>query len=234
MNKGNIESKHEAVRAEEIPDFIDHYIEQRLYKNEAEREALASEFVDNYGLTSDQARTAVTYFDYLNLRAEDIKDKLILDVGSNIGEFKTALSKMGIASRLFVNFDKDRVPENLNIRGRAEALPFKDESFDLVLAHASVPMMQATGGYLDQVSPTLDELFRVVRTGGTMRICPVGFEKSTPGLSDHLDQLERLKLEVFRRLKQIKEQSPTVTITLIKIFDERGPDKWRYALIIKK
>lgn len=231
MDRKSIEFRQGAALAEGIPDCIDDYVEHVLDRAQDIGKRV-NELMAQYGMRRDQAMVVIDYFDDLNLSPEELENKMTLDVGSDMGKLKEAMSKMGIASKLFVNFDQKKIPKNLDIRGRAEFLPFKDESFDFVLAHASVPIMQATKGQSDLIIPTLQELFRVARVGGKIRVSPVG--TSADKHQDMAEKYEKLKTEVFKGLQQIKDEHPDAAMIITKIFDKPNSSRWRYALEIIK
>lgn len=122
------------------------------------------------------------YLDDLKLFPEDF-DKKILDVGSGAGHFAKWASEHGVSNNI-VSIDKynaDPLTPN-PVRGEAEKLPFKDGSFELIISHASMPMLL----YFEEdtqkaIKEALSEFLRVLKTDGEIRLAPVAkWEKTKP------------------------------------------------------
>jgi len=185
-----------------------------------QRGVIEKKMQELYGLTHDEAFVFVLYCTNLDVKPEDLKEKKVLDVGSGSGYFKKSLEKI-IGKSDFVNFDRDIFEDedqSLDVLGLAESLPFKDESFDLILTHCSTPVMLATGGNFELIAPTVKELLRVVSRGGTIKIYPVDFgDKELGGLANPAGR------EMFGLIKkEIQEADRNFKFKIIKIKSELG------------
>lgn len=116
------------------------------------------------------------YIEHLELSPEDLSKK-ILDVGSNTGEFAKWAKEHSVSSGI-VSLDPQAIVKKSpqGVRGVAEAIPFADGSFELVLAHASIPNLyseEEPEAVEIKVRESLNEMLRVVQSGGEVRIGPV-------------------------------------------------------------
>ncbi len=146
-----------------------------------ERIPLQKGYAEKFNLSGEEAEALDYYLFFLDLNVNELVGKKVLDIGSGRGSFKKALQKIvEIKDGEFVNFDlnvfDEEEKQSINVLGTAETLPFKDESFDFVLANFSVPVMQATAGIIEVVPQTLEEMTRVVRKNGVIKVYPVGGE----------------------------------------------------------
>ncbi len=113
------------------------------------------------------------YLLHLNLRISDLKNKNILDIGCGWGAFKRMSAKFKIFKNC-VNLDRLINRYNPDVLAKSEALPFKDNVFDLVLANCSVPIMTATEAKrFDLISVEISEMIRVTKIGGIIKIYPI-------------------------------------------------------------
>jgi SAM-dependent methyltransferase len=99
-----------------------------------------------------------------------------LEIGSGTGYFSLNLLQLGLIERLVVTdispgmlAELAATAEALDLEVRtqscdAEALPFEDESFDLVFGHAVLH-------HLPNLDVALEEFRRVLRRGGTVAFC---------------------------------------------------------------
>ncbi|MEK7172709.1 MAG: methyltransferase domain-containing protein, partial [Patescibacteria group bacterium] len=75
----------------------------------------------------------------LKLSPEDF-DKKILDVGSGSGQFAKWAKEHNVSSQIFSLEPKQESKEKIkSVKGVAEAIPFQNEVFDLVVSNASIP-----------------------------------------------------------------------------------------------
>lgn len=107
-------------------------------------------FLDRkYKNNMDQFETArgelLKYFDDLELRAELLQDKVALDLGSNEHFFDEYCKEKYNTS--FVALDKGMralgTKHEMGVLADARSLPFKNDAFDLVISHASMPHLFA-------------------------------------------------------------------------------------------
>jgi len=149
------------------------------------------------------------YMDRLDISEEDLKRwQNILDLGSGTEqEFAKGIKtinpkarvvsldpRQGLAEEIdlesYFPEEKDarlrgrRNPEENTVAGLAQELPFKDGSFDAVLALHSVPQ------YLKEpeINLALGEIVRVLKAGGEARIHPVLESKDLESVNQFLRQ----------------------------------------------
>ncbi len=214
-------------------DFVKYLTKKDINLFEGGGARVIKEWMRRYNLTRDEAITLGYYFHHLNLTPEDTVNRHILDVGSGPGEFKSALQKVAGEANV-VNFDDGKVWSGfMDIQGKAEHLPFRDNAFDVALAHCSVPIMQATvAKRLDLIPETLKEMFRVVkRGGGIVKIFPVGVR----GFSSHLYHIQ-MNETVQGFLSEFHTENLDVEIKITVFADEsnRGEQKENDLLEIIK
>ncbi|OGZ57276.1 MAG: hypothetical protein A2728_03135 [Candidatus Spechtbacteria bacterium RIFCSPHIGHO2_01_FULL_38_11] len=182
------------------------------------------ELIDRLGVTEYEADTFLQYVEMLNIGdIESLNNKTILDIGSGSGAFKKVLERM-IFPRFFVNLDNASVDlweGRMDVQGDVKQLPFKDESFDYILMHCSVPIMQATTANRPWDIPvSIREAVRVLKPGGTIKIYP-GFmdiasaARRVDGF--FLKKYGRMNAEVLLALKQLHEQYPQLRIKLTAV-----------------
>ena len=137
-----------------------------------------------------------SYIEELHIDIDSLKDKAVLDVGSGSNpRFVARLlddnlvkSAYAIDSTEFLsgykyytekykkknpkeNLEKSKVVENY-IQGSADNLPFKSESFDLVLSRALIVPDTISGVKFD-IDKIFSEAERVLKPGGEFKIYPV-------------------------------------------------------------
>ena len=113
-----------------------------------------------------QERTSQRYLDNLGLTWGYLRGKKILDIGSGSSMFAKEAKKYGIE---VISSDErrelDRPRETSNVISVAEHLPFKDESFDLVVSNNCVDWINLFG----DASAVIKEAKRVLKPGGEFR-----------------------------------------------------------------
>ncbi len=126
--------------------------------------------------------TAKHYFEDLNLSEKDFEGKRVLDIGANDGAFLAYLSQRVKLKEGSTSLDIDSPPVNQDgtdfVVSDARQLPFKNDSFDLVLSHCSVPNMtlRSLSNFEEQyivAKSFFDEMIRVLALGGTIAVYPV-------------------------------------------------------------
>ena len=116
------------------------------------------------------------YLEYMGIGIDDLRGKFILDVGAGYAGFAIECIVEDIAKVVSLERDPDRCSlQQLRwheksipvIGGRSQKLPFRDEIFDLVVSHLAVPMLSKCK---EDAQDTLEEMCRVVKPGGEVRI----------------------------------------------------------------
>jgi len=123
--------------------------------------------------TQETKKRAEDVIGWLGLSFNDLRKKVVLDVGADAGEVAAEGNRRGCTI-----ISLDRLPEGVlwgngiqeNIPytvGDARLLPFADSTFDYVLSHAAPPTTWTETPEL--VARTLEEYVRVVKPGGEVR-----------------------------------------------------------------
>ncbi len=134
----------------------------------------------------------IKYFDDLELRPELLQDKVALDLGSNEHFFDEYCKEKYNTS--FVALDKREwalgTKHDMGVLADARSLPFKNDAFDLVISHASMPHLFAPTTDLDgkliliesevkekaleDILSVFRESYRVIKTQGQIRMDTLG------------------------------------------------------------
>lgn len=120
-------------------------------------------------------RTAATYLNDLGLNWEQLKGKKVLDLGAGLAGFAKAAKKRGVD---VVSLDlhpewwvkEGKQPKGTPfVIGNGKQLPFKDETFDMVVGRASVHSMVEIQ---EDLVAVIGEAKRVLKSGGEFRFGP--------------------------------------------------------------
>ncbi|MDP4000740.1 MAG: class I SAM-dependent methyltransferase [bacterium] len=121
----------------------------------------------------ERGRNLEEYLSSLSLTIGDLRDKVILDVGSGKGRFTEQLREEGIETAYsvdpFIEPGEHKSSQGV-VQGFAETLPFRDETFDLEVALYSVPYYSKTK---EQVCAAFHQILRALKPGGEIRIFPL-------------------------------------------------------------
>lgn len=104
------------------------------------------------------------------------KGKKVLDAGAGTGRLTLRLKKAGAevtaldVSPEMLALLKQKNPEIKTMEGDMEAMPFEDETFDMVFS--SLVLV-----HLKEITPFLDECYRVLKDGGRLILVNVHFRK---------------------------------------------------------
>ncbi len=134
--------------------------------NPFEQVSVASGYDNWYGTSMgqvvDRLEKALIY-----QLAQPRPGELALDVGTGTGHFACDLADRGLrvigcdCSEAMLQIARSKDADVVWQRCDAEGLPFRDDSFDLVI---SVTTLE----FVDDAHPALDEMFRVVARGGRL------------------------------------------------------------------
>lgn len=146
----------------------------------------------------------------------ELKGKKILDIGSYNAEFALAAQKEGIeiiCSDINEEYQKAGLKKGLKyICANAMNLPFDDNSLDLVLSHASVPIISQTK---EEVIKVLQEVKRVLKKDGEFRFGPIYL---IANIFSNEEVFGNKKLESFS-IKQRIERVRIASLNFLKNYD---------------
>lgn len=142
------------------------------------------------------------YMENLDLSPEDF-DKKILDVGSGSGQFAKWAKEHHVSDQIYSLEPFQESEEKSKLaRGNAAAMPFQDESFDLVLSSSAIPQIfsgpQYEGAREDKIRESFSELIRVAKKGGEIRIGPLAEYKE--------DWQQEFKIAFNKVVEELKKQ----------------------------
>lgn len=152
------------------------------------------------------------YMEDLRLVPDDFNKK-ILDVGAGSAKFAKWAKEHGVSGEIYsLDPKKENFTEKeKSIVGASEALPFQDESFDLVVSNAAIPNMHIGEDLKivkEKVINSLNEMVRVLMPGGEIRLGRVLIGKKYPpqrNLSHSIQEaLGILKKEGGCEIKKIR------------------------------
>ena len=191
------------------------------------------------------SRSLEQYFFDLNLTADMLEGKKVLDIGSGTGRFAKELKEAGINAEV-ISLDpvfaapeeKSRIQGDISgklyrkliqetnipevkkktVAGVGEELPFRDNTFDLIIANKSLPAY----GTKPQIDQFFSEVFRVLKNDGEFRSSPSQNTfrrgKKYP-LDKDLENILR-KFELSKEFKIIKKVNHISLMVLKKIVQE--------------
>ena len=104
----------------------------------------------------------------------------LLDIGCGTGLFTEIYNTRGEAagldiSKRMIERAIKRLPDHFFVVGTADHLPFEDEIFDTCTSLLAF-------SYLDNPQSMLDEVYRILKPGGTLAVCTLGKNLFTSGL----------------------------------------------------
>lgn len=153
----------------------------------------------------------------LGIQMEDIQGK-VLDVGAGDGSFAQELSKFTQAE--FVSVDTNIENERGVIEADARQLPFDDNSFDLVISHASIPGI-FVGAYdfdnpddsqehiKESVTQSFRENLRVLRTGGEVILAPIN-------MVDNYESQQVLTEAIEQAIDTVRHEGAEISLEVIE------------------
>ena len=158
---------------------------------------------------------AQRYFEDLDLDWDQLRGRVVLDIGAGLADFAVIAKRHGIqvtsVEKSPENYMQGQPPNDVPyVVGDARQMPFETQSFDVVLSHAG-PITNVES--ITDFSAMLSEADRVLKPGGEFRFGPVWVHPSVFGWAkilskdeeDHLSEQERAILineRVFVFLKQ--------------------------------
>lgn len=133
----------------------------------------------------------------------------ILDIGCGTGNFSIKLAKMGchitgidVSEKMLLIAGEKASEQNINIdfiNMDAKKLKFADNEFDLVISMAAIE-------FIDDMPSVMDEIFRVVKTGGQVLIGTINGDSDWGKLykSKQLSKNTVFEFADFKTLKDMK------------------------------
>lgn len=121
------------------------------------------------------------YVESLELTPDDF-EKQILDIGSNTAQFAKYAKEHRISKEIYsIDIRPASLEREKSVVGSAEALPFQNESFDLVVSLSAIPNIyigaEFSGRREQVIQQAIEEMIRVVRKGGEIRLGNIRIEK---------------------------------------------------------
>jgi ubiquinone/menaquinone biosynthesis C-methylase UbiE len=141
-----------------------------------------------------------SYLEDFDLNWESLVGKKVLDIGGNDGSFAAAACSHGIDA-VTVDayphlFAKEGISDKAGyVGGDVYHLPFKDESFDFVCARYLTPG-SSRADLDDHIRDYLQEVMRVVKSGGEFRVLPAPFWDSKEGKEIPIERLRKIGYKV--------------------------------------
>lgn len=179
-----------------------------------------------------EADVAMRHFLDFELNPSDFSDKDVIDIGCGPGFLKKTILRLSSPKR-YVNLDINSSLENLDIVADAAHIPFKDNSFDLVLSFGSITGVRwedfPTCNHLC-VYPfePLWEVVRILRSGGIAKIGPISLLRSCWKNENDGTKYESVRHEFVKFATSAKEKFPSLEVEFSRIIDgETGHfDEW--------
>ncbi|MBU1683787.1 class I SAM-dependent methyltransferase [Patescibacteria group bacterium] len=114
--------------------------------------------------------------DYLKPYIESAKDKKVLDAGAGTGRLSLRLHKAGaevtsldISPEMLILLGQKNSEIEV-VEGDMEAMPFEDDSFDMVFSTLALV-------HLKKIEPFLDECYRVLKDDGKLVLVNIHYRK---------------------------------------------------------
>ncbi len=131
---------------------------------------------ENFGADRNNTKEEIfkSYSRDLDLKPEDLEGK-ILDIGAGASEFAKWAKEHGVSDQIY-SLDpgrRHREEKEKSVRGRADALPFEDQVFDLVISNSAIPNIlgEEDREQMERdVRESVKEALRVLKSGGEIRL----------------------------------------------------------------
>ncbi|MCL5733526.1 MAG: class I SAM-dependent methyltransferase [Patescibacteria group bacterium] len=205
---------------------------KELYKPESDFSAKERRAYEGTTITD---RSLASYREYLGLPIEDLKGKLVLDIGSGHSgrfireadkeginvvafnpELKSGLAIEGLNKRELPGvLDKGKIGKINAVAGIVQEMPFKDNSFDAEVALFSVPHYMPK--YKSEYKLMFNEILRTLKPGGQAFIFPMN-EPGNNFFSKKIfkDFLKELSSRAIIDTKSVEEYLNLDRLTLTK------------------
>ncbi len=164
----------------------------------------------------------------------------ILDIGAGDGNLAKYLSQNINLKVTALDENPPEKPEFEIIKGDAKNLPFENESFDMIISHASIPNIfislysfehpeLSENEIRNAVKKSFNEIIRVLKKNGEVRISPVI-------MSDNYNSQKILKEIILSELESLRKDGYSVNNDFIRTeFNPSNKEKTdMYRIIIHK
>ncbi len=178
------------------------------------------EVIDSHELSDETPEeTFKRYQSQLALDEKSLVGKRILDVGSNDSLFEQYLEQKYPGTGV-VSMDLSKV-KGISVQGNSEQLPFKDESFDVIVAHG-VPFGP------EDLEKSMEQFVRALKENGEIRIGPMSKgENSNIYAKDRWDRVHAL-------IDSLKEKGITIEDVPIGEWQTSEGPETKYCIVVKK
>ncbi|MBI1974851.1 MAG: class I SAM-dependent methyltransferase [Parcubacteria group bacterium] len=191
--------------------------------------------------------------DYLGLDADDFKNKAVLDLGSGYAMLAQDLAEQGIKNVISLDpftvpkesfkpsetdapkrrGDELRAAKERAVHGFGEALPFRNDTFDLIVAMYSVPYYTETP---QQARVIFWEIWRTLKPGGEARIFPL-VEAREENAREWDDRYKVRSKDTFRRILESEIARAGIKDSImcsITPSGHRWGERILYTMVIRK
>lgn len=163
--------------------------------------------------------TIEEYFNNLELREDLLVNKTVLDIGSEWAMFDRYAEKKYKSTVATISLDEKWFGDKhqLGAIADARALPFKDDSFDLVVSHASMPHFLFQDNFdntnsenpqirernreqiMKDIFAVFEEAIRVTNPGGQIRMSTIS---ENPWVGKNREHFDKKRLEMLLLIKE--------------------------------
>ncbi len=178
--------------------------------------------INNEELESEKDFNFQEYLNALSLSPDELKGKKILDVGSAEGEFAAECKGRGIDAEI-ISLDPHNLTRNKDgeshdkIKGIAEALPLKSDTFDLVISAFAIPISLFEPA---EIRIAIKEMLRVVNHGGELRFAPATFYKIGPKFRDLSQRELNYNSMVIKNLLSMEDEGCKFKLKKLKYYEK--------------
>jgi ubiquinone/menaquinone biosynthesis C-methylase UbiE len=169
-----------------------------------------AEKISNESKKEKIEKEAIRQLRELGLDFEYLKGKTILDVGAGPAFIAEAAKNKGIKV-ISIDIDPEKwkklegeLPDVPYIKASAEKLPFKDETFDIVISHAG-PFNNTDSK--DLIFDYINEAKRVLKNGGELRFGPGDLNANIFAEEELFNEAERKTFSREQRIDRIAQKS---------------------------
>jgi SAM-dependent methyltransferase len=187
----------------------------------------------------DLSEDVLEQLDNLGITPEMVKGS-VLDIGARDAEFARDFSNKEDVN--ITSVDTEITDENRDIVDRADVriLPYKDDSYDMVISHASIPNMFinmyshefsriSRESMKGSVRLALQEIIRVLKPGKTAYLAPVL-------IAENYEPQKVMKEIIFKAIDNLKKENIDVKLDFLntEINPENNEEVEKYRLTLKK